>query len=90
MPIEILETVAPTIAEIVEPTVDSTIEATVPRIMEVLVTNDHSAEFLSRLDDQTLIGSNLSELGTLMAGILVFFLVVVLCHYSYKFFRIFF
>ena len=51
-------------------------------IQNVLVQNDYSA-YLAQLQE-------LTKLGTLIAGLLVFFTVVILCHYTYKFFHIFF
>lgn len=59
---------------------------TVTQVIEVVETIDYSEQLNS-----IMAFSNLSaDASVLIAGILVFFLIVVLCYFAYKFFRIFF
>lgn len=62
-------------------------ETTVPteNIVEVIEAMDYTAQ-LERLE--ALLNLN-ADASVLIAGILVFFVVVVLCYFAYKFIRIF-
>lgn len=67
-------------------TVPTIIDETIPQVIEVVETIDYTAILTP------LLGSvqNMEQLLTLLLGFALFAVVVALCYFCYKFFRIFF
>lgn len=69
------ETIAETVAAATEAVTEAT-EAIVPAVTEVIMTSEQYVVLMEYLN--------------YISGFLLFFVVVVLCYFGYKFFRIFF
>lgn len=87
-----METILETIAETL-PVVTETIPATVPvteptLIIEVIEST--TPDYITVLEEIAANTALSAEASTLLAGFMLFFVVVALCYFAYKFFRIFF
>lgn len=84
VPTEIIETTAEVVETIAETLPDVT--ETIPQVIEVVETIDYTATL------EQILGSvqNVEYFLYLMTGFALFFVVVCLCYFCYKFFRIFF
>lgn len=82
-----METTAPieTVAETVE-TVTETVAETIPEVIEVVETIDYTA-ILEQILGST---QNVEQFLYYLTGFALFAVVVCLCYFCYKFFRIFF
>ena len=90
-----METIAPTVAETIMETVAATIPETIPttippetipKVIEVVETTDYTDILMEILGSTR----NLEYLITMLNGFALFAVVVCLCYFCYKFFRIFF
>ena len=92
-----METIAPTVAETIAQTMETiaetipetipqSVQETIPQVMEVVETTDYTA-LLAQIFENT---SNIEYFLYLLTGCALFLVVVCLCYFCYKFFRIFF
>lgn len=93
-----METTAPTIMDTIAETLSETIPAetvaeviettaeTIPQVIEVVETIDYMPVLVQIMENS----GNMEYFLYLLTGIALFFTVVCLCYFCYKFFRIFF
>lgn len=90
----VVETIVETIAETLPPetvpqvveTITETVTETIPQVIEVVETIDYYTiltEILTKLQ-------SMESAALLLSSFALFAVVVILCYFSYKFFRIFF
>lgn len=85
--LETLETVAETVAETLPlETIPNIIEETIPQVIEVAETVDYTALLTELLGS----AQNMEYCLTLITGFSLFAVIVCLCYFCYKFFKIFF
>lgn len=83
----IMETIAETLSETIPAeTVAETVAETIPEVIEVTETIDYTAILVQIMENT----GNMEYFLYLLTGIALFFTVVCLCYFCYKFFRIFF